>query len=468
MSKPVAWGRAALTGAALLVCAGACDSVLGIEEPQDRPTDGGEAGDTPNVAGSKNTGGANGVTPSEGGAAGMPEMPVAGDAGSGGNGGEPPITECEPDEVRCGGAAEKTPEICDETGHWVQNDAESDGDCPILCGAGKCTECEDDATRCTDCLDDGAGGQGSDSSCNPAQLQKCVKGAWSDDGPPCDNYCVAGTCGDPASCVGATSRGVCEGGESCCKSLLVPGGTFKRDYDPEISTDIDAPAEVSPFLLDKFEVTVGRMKQFVAAYPNIHFTEGDGKSAHISDDVGWREDYVLPADSQALTAVLKCVGGTWSDQEENIRVPVNCVPFNVAYAFCIWDGGRLPTNAELNFAAAGGDQQRSYPWGTLEATDEYGQFGTTAPTSVGITPKGNGRWGHADLSGNVSEWVLDYYSADFGEEPCKDCLAASPTASRTFRGGSYQRIAGEQYVAIREGANQPVADIGFRCARDLK
>jgi sulfatase modifying factor 1 len=472
MLKPVAWGRAALTGAALLVGAGACDSVLGIEEPQDRPTDGGEAGEPPSVAGTKNMGGSSGLTTPEGGAAGTPEITVVGEAGGGGGGGAPPMPQCEVDDVRCGGDGEKTPEVCDETGHWVQNEVESEGECPVLCDAGKCTECEDDTTRCTDCSDDGAGGEGGESNCNPAQLQKCVKGAWADDGLPCGNYCDDGACQIPNSCHVVNSRSTCsENGTSCCQSLYLPGGRFNRGYDAEFFPDHDYPAEISPFFLDKFEVTVGRMKQFVEAYENVQLKEGDGKANHISADEGWSTGYELPIDTQSLATVLKCADTTWSDQEENIRFPINCVPFNVAYAFCIWDGGRLPTEAEWNFAAAGGSEQRTYPWGTLEVTEDHGHFFAVdhlLPTSVGLTPKGDGRWGHADLSGNVSEWVLDYFYDDYPAGTCIDCLSAAPSSSRTFRGADYTTTAENQYVEYRGGETQPGTRNGFRCARDLK
>jgi formylglycine-generating enzyme required for sulfatase activity len=168
---------------------------------------------------------------------------------------------------------------------------------------------------------------------------------------------------------------------------------------------------------------------------------------------------------------LKCPDATWSDEEQNIQQPINCVPFNVAYAFCIWDGGRLPTEAEWNFAAAGGDEQRSYPWGTLETTPDHGYFfdeSHVLPTSVGLTPNGNARWGHADLSGNVSEWVLDYFYEEYPSEICKDCLAAAPSAARTFRGAAYTTTAENQFVAYRDGETQPGTNNGFRCARELK
>ena len=62
---------------------------------------------------------------------------------------------------------------------------------------------------------------------------------------------------------------------------------------------------------------------------------------------------------------LKCGGAlsTWLDNAGHELHPINCVTFYVSYAFCIWDGGRLPTEAEFEFAAAGGSDDRLYPWG---------------------------------------------------------------------------------------------------------
>jgi sulfatase modifying factor 1 len=465
MLKPVAWGRAALTGAALLVCAGACDSVLGIEEPQDRPTDGGEAGEPPSVAGTKNMGGSSGLTTPEGGAAGTPEITVVGEAGGGG-GGAPPMPQCEVDDVRCGGDGEKTPEVCDETGHWVQNEVE----CQEFCNAGTCVAClAGDEARCTPCEE-------GDADCNPRQRQQCIGGAWQNEGNDCDHYCTDGSCITPHSCNGAESRGICKDSESCCKSLFVPGGSFKRDYDKgEYFSDDGFPAQISPFFLDKFEVTVGRMRAFVDVYPNHGLAEGAGKAPHITNDVGWTTAYDLEGGAEALLEALHCNDGTWSDElGTNDQLPINCVPFKIAYTFCVWDGGRLPTNAEWNFAAQGGGEQRVYPWkAPIEGpaiSDTYATYEpAVGPSIVGFTPKGNGRWGHADLAGNVYEWVMDYYQEEYSRE-CNDCLNTDTSGERILRGGSYMSTGEGLSAAYRASGdpNQTISQIGFRCARDIK
>src|SRR5205085_368808 len=87
-------------------------------------------------------------------------------------------------------------------------------------------------------------------------------------------------------------------------------------------------------------------------------------------DPGWQKAWNarLPPDRQALIGSLACYSSyaTWRDvgdaSDEETR-PINCVSWYVAEAFCIWDNGRLPTDAEWELAAAGGSELRLYPWG---------------------------------------------------------------------------------------------------------
>jgi formylglycine-generating enzyme required for sulfatase activity len=260
--------------------------------------------------------------------------------------------------------------------------------------------------------------------------------------------------------------------------LLVPGGSFKRDYDGgEYFNDDGFPAEVSSFFLDKFEVTVGRMRAFVDVYPNHGLTNGAGKAQHIANDVGWTTDHDVAGGAVALLDALRCEGGTWSDELGiNDQLPINCVPFNVAYTFCVWDGGRLPTNAEWVFAAQGGNAQRVYPWETPTEGPaigyEYATYDglTELPAIVGSTPAGNGRWGHADLAGNVYEWALDYHQEEYSRVLCTNCLNTSGSSQRVLRGGSYMSGSDGLFAAFRGSAESTKIDpqIGFRCARDVR
>jgi formylglycine-generating enzyme required for sulfatase activity len=148
----------------------------------------------------------------------------------------------------------------------------------------------------------------------------------------------------------------------------------------------------------------------------------------------------------------------------------------VLRAFCIWDGGFLPSETEWEYAAAGGSEQREYPWGSTDpgAESEYAIYGSDyrfliAP--VGTATKGAGRWGQLDLVGDVFEWTLDYWDAQMSfPNPCNDCARLTPTPYRAVRGGSYYVEASfltppyRPPVEIYNWRNR-YTDVGFRCAR---
>ena len=185
------------------------------------------------------------------------------------------------------------------------------------------------------------------------------------------------------------------GTESCCTSLEVTGGTYYRTYDP-LDSDGGAtlaadggptgeadPATVSGFRLDKYVVTVGRFRQFVAAWNNgagymppagsrkqTYLNGGQGLANSSSPgtyESGWdATDWNNTTDIDPTNANhAQCSpDSTWTDTascQENL--PINCVNWYESAAFCIWDGGFLPSEAEWEYAAAGGSQQREYPWG---------------------------------------------------------------------------------------------------------
>ncbi|HEY2406444.1 MAG TPA: SUMF1/EgtB/PvdO family nonheme iron enzyme [Polyangiaceae bacterium] len=108
---------------------------------------------------------------------------------------------------------------------------------------------------------------------------------------------------------------------------------------------------------------------------------------------------------------LKCdaTSQTWTDAPaSNEQKPVNCVTWYESFAFCIWDSGCLPTEAEWGYVAAGGDENGLYPWGA--AAPSSVRVSATI-VNVGSVPTGAGRWTHQDLAGGVYEWMLDEYDA---------------------------------------------------------
>jgi sulfatase modifying factor 1 len=293
--------------------------------------------------------------------------------------------------------------------------------------------------------------------------------------------------------------------ESCCTSLDVSGGTYFRTYTPNWGSGGSPPPEgnpatVSGFRLDKYEVTVGRFRQFVTAWNGgTGYTPaaGSGKHTHLnggqglasSDSAGTYElGWLAPDDSKVAPTdtnlACKARYVTWTASAgNNEALPINCVNWYEAYAFCIWDGGFLPSEAEWEYAAAGGSQQREYPWGSTDPGrgNQYAIFGDGVGTCyypsvgpctgvaniapVGTATQGAGVWGQLDLAGNVWEWNLDSYAAYV--DPCADCANLAATASRLVRGGYFYVPA---TILLPPNRNDSPAAyrsncLGLRCAR---
>ena len=276
-----------------------------------------------------------------------------------------------------------------------------------------------------------------------------------------------------ASCRGLPRSCGPDQATSCCAASLVPGGSYYRSNQPS------APAQIGPFLLDDYEVTLGRFRHFIAAYSQSMTPAGSGKnSLDLDSSTGWNSlwNARLPASPDALRQALQCPSATYTPTPgANENQPITCVSWYEAYAFCIWDGGRLPSEAEWNFAAAGGIEERTYPWGSAAPNDSLAVF---CPAScrkmqaVGSrAPSGNAKWGQADLAGNAWEWTLDVLVNPYPTKDCDNCAfaPADSAGSRVFRGGSSGNDASILPSANRYGRDPRDHNgfIGVRCARNV-
>ena len=306
--------------------------------------------------------------------------------------------------------------------------------------------------------------------------------------------------------------------ESCCTSLAVAGGTYYRTYTASDAgpSDEGDPATISSFRLDKYLVTVGRFRQFVAAWNNgMGFlpSAGAGKHTHLNGglglvdvgapvdagvvyETGWVTSYdghVAPTDAN-LACANTSYPATWTNTWTNMvgsqeNLPINCVNWYERYAFCIWDGGFLPSEAEWEYAAVGGSQQRLYPWGSTDPGTvcpgtgcEYAIYSCVYPSSgtyggvscsgltniapVGTAGLGAGYWGQLDLAGELWEGVLDWYTAYVN--PCVDCANLSEVSlSRMVRGGAYYEplVPSSLRYEYGPGSDDRSSVVGFRCAR---
>jgi len=270
--------------------------------------------------------------------------------------------------------------------------------------------------------------------------------------------------------------------QDCCGSTLIPGGSFVGNYD---GVDFKSKAwkvTVSPFYLDTYEITVGRFRAFVEAYPSSRPSQGAGVHPLISNS-GWQAAWPIAADQAELKKDLldgSCDGNRlWtSASAANETKPMNCVTWYELFAFCAWDGGRLPTEAEWNFAASGGDEQRVYPWSnppdSAYVDPEYATYFADGqkleqPSMVGLHPKGRSKWGQFDIGGNVSEQLLDFF-IDERKGTCANCayLTAVPGDGRVMRGGTFAGDSFFMHASFRDivAASSRSIAAGGRCARD--
>ena len=223
--------------------------------------------------------------------------------------------------------------------------------------------------------------------------------------------------------------------------LLIPGGRF-----PMGTNNPKAPNErpqrvvtVGAFWLDRTEVTVGAYRACVDAK---RCERPQRRSATCTYDLG--------------------------DPE----LPVSCVRWSDADAFCKSVHKRLPAEAEWEFAARG-PEGAGYPWGSrfpdckLANTLVRESSGRTChprPWRVGSVPANASKYGVLDLSGNVQEWTADWYTERLGS------LAPLAGASHTLRGGGWLSTPGQSRAAARDWASVLEAgpNVGLRCARDAE
>jgi len=276
----------------------------------------------------------------------------------------------------------------------------------------------------------------------------------------------------------------------------LPGGMFLMGTDdaqgfPEDGEGPIRPVTLDPFSIDIYPVTNKLFGRFVAATGYKTEAEMFGWSfvfwAHLPK-VRFSE---LVKDTVAAAPWwCKVEGAMWSSPEgprSDISTrgdhPVVHVSWNDAQAFCQWSGQRLPTEAEWEYAARGGLEQKVYPWGDqLRPGGEHrcniwqGEFpkhDTGDDGYKGTCPvdafASNG-YGLYSMTGNTWEWCADWSDRDFhwtadGNNP----KGQATGVSRVMKGGSFlcHKSYCNRYRVAARSSNTPdssTSNIGFRCA----
>lgn len=273
-------------------------------------------------------------------------------------------------------------------------------------------------------------------------------------------------------------------------TVLLPGGTFVMGHDgpdgyPE---DGEGPAhqvDVAPFRIDATAVSNERFAEFAAATGHVTQAERDGWSfvfaGLLPDDFPPTRGVVAaPWWRQVEGADWRHPRGPGSGLDGVADHPVVHVTWDDAVRFAAWSGGRLPTEAEWEYAARGGRAGVHYPWGAerepggqhrmnvwqgvFPSSDTAADgYAGTAPVTA-YPPNGFGLHG---VTGNVWEWCADWFSVHTyrrGGPPLDG-------DRRVMRGGSYLCHASYcfRYRVDSRSSSTPdsaAGNVGFRCAAD--
>ena len=209
-------------------------------------------------------------------------------------------------------------------------------------------------------------------------------------------------------------------GKAGIQWVRIPGGSFMMGADDWFDTKPTHQVTVKTFQMAKILVTVGQYKACV-----------DAGACAAPDTGGY------------------CNWGV-SGREQH---PINCVDWDQAKAFSEWAGGRLPSEAEWEYAARSAGKDWKYPWGDEAATCETAVIlGCTSNETAPVCskPAGNTRQGLCDMTGNVWEWVQDWYHDSYSGAPADGSAWESPAgSSRVIRGVSWHNGADYALLVIR-------------------
>ncbi len=208
--------------------------------------------------------------------------------------------------------------------------------------------------------------------------------------------------------------------------VFLEGGSFLMGSTDSPATSPEFEAIVEPFYMDSHPVTVAQYRRYLEATGAKAPKFWQGKGYEGGDQ--------------------PVVGVTWDE----------------AAAYAAWEGKRLPTEAEWEFAARG-RANRKYPWGN-EPPDKnranYGDF-LSMPSFVNMHEEGSTPEGICDLAGNVAEWTSDWFQT-YAQQRRGDAPAEP---RRTVRGGSWESPADGLRCTARQGVfpEAQLPTIGFRC-----
>ncbi len=252
--------------------------------------------------------------------------------------------------------------------------------------------------------------------------------------------------------------------------VQVDGGSFTMGCTFEQGNDCFEPelpahkVTVNGFFMSKFETTTKQYCEFLNAINCPPSGIVDGKRYVIYDG-----DFF---------AKIQYAAGKFIPLEGWEYTPITDVTWHGADAFAKWAGGRLPTEAEWEFAARGGNLAKNTKYSGSNNCEEVGWVQESKPQPLDVRRVGllkPNELGLYDMSGNVWEWCNDWYDGDYySQSPGSNPQGYDPQPGdihvKVIRGGS--ELDGEAYARVScRGNRDPEDDFfsttGFRIVKDL-
>jgi len=238
--------------------------------------------------------------------------------------------------------------------------------------------------------------------------------------------------------------------------IYVKGGTFQMGSDEADSGEKPIHSvTLDDFHISKYEITNAQFCDFL-----------NEKGNKEEGGVTWLN---LNGNDNEVKCRIQKNTNLFTVEKSYKNHPVIFVSWYGAKAYCKWAGGRLPTEAEWEYAARGGNKSRNYKFAGSDSIDEiawhwenfynkgkeHPDYGTHT-----VGTKKQNELGIYDMLGNVWEWCSDWYGKEYyTNSPLANPKGASDGSSRVYRGGSWNSYIG--YCSVTDRINQ-----GFPTSRD--
>ena len=277
--------------------------------------------------------------------------------------------------------------------------------------------------------------------------------------------------------------------------IRLDGGRFLMGTESAEGFPADGEGPVREVTLDGFYMDT-------CAVTNRQFTEFVRATGYKTEAERFGWSFVFQGHVPKVIVEARVRGAAWwckideaswrrpegpdSNIDSREEHPVTHVSWNDAVEYCRWASKRLPTEAEWEYAARGGLEQQTYPWGDELTpsgrhlcniwqgefpTHDTGEDGYSAPAPVRTYPPNS--YGFYTIVGNAWEWCSDWFDPSYHVTATRrNPVGPAQGSARVMKGGSYlcHKSYCNRYRVAARTSNTPessTTNISFRCVRDL-